>query len=68
MTVHCSLLSWSTSTSPSRGAQVVVYRPGLILGHSRTGRLPTDRYWVPLLLRACTRLGLFQQVATIMEK
>jgi len=40
-----------------RGVGVTVYRPGLVLGHSVSGRVPTAGYWAPLLLRACVRLG-----------
>jgi len=42
-----------------RGVPVAIYRPGLVLGHSVTGRVPTRGYWASMLLRASVRLGSF---------
>lgn len=39
-----------------RGLSAVVYRPGLVWGHSRTGAIPMENYWLTFFLKACVEV------------
>jgi thioester reductase-like protein len=49
-----------------RGLPVSVYRPGLVTGHSQTGRGSTDDM-LALLVKGCIQLGALPQVDTLVD-